>query len=248
MRKHTLANPSFSPLQKTSMPERVCRELAAAIADGRLRAGEDLPGQDELAQQFGVSRSVIREAMRLLEASGVIVVTPSRRARVAVGPAEAVGAGWSTWLAAHREEVVETLAIRRAIERLAAAKAAERASPTALRGLRANVAKLEEAAERGNALAATVAALDTEFHHEVAGVSGSALMVRLIDELAEVVHQSRLAAFSIPDRARQSAREHRAVVDAIASRDGAKAEAAMAAHLDAVIEAVASVELEQDPQ
>jgi GntR family transcriptional repressor for pyruvate dehydrogenase complex len=243
MDKQTTARASFSPLQRTTMPERVCRELATAIRDGRLRAGEHLPRQDELASQFGVSRSVIREAMRLLEASGVINAPPGRRARVAVGPAAAVGAGWSTWLAAHREEVIETLAIRRAVECLAAARAAERADAAVLRRLRRNVAKLEKVAQRGDAPAPTVAALDAEFHHEVAGASGSGLMLRLVDELAQVVHQSRLAVFSMPDRARQSAREHRVVVDAIASRDGPAADAAMAAHLGAVTEAVASVEL-----
>jgi GntR family transcriptional repressor for pyruvate dehydrogenase complex len=246
MSKHTIASAGFSPLHRTTMPERVSRELVAAIRDGRLRAGEHLPRQDELADQFGVSRSVIREAMRLLEASGVITATPGRRARVAVGPAAAVGAGWATWLAAHREEVIETLAIRRAIECLAATRAAERADAADLERLRRNVAELERAADHGDATVATAAALDSDFHHEVAAASGSALMVRLIDELAEVVHQSRFAAFSIPDRALQSAREHGVVVDAIANGDGPGAEAAMAAHLDAVVEAVASVELESN--
>jgi GntR family transcriptional regulator, transcriptional repressor for pyruvate dehydrogenase complex len=229
----------FGVLEQTTMPERVRQELVAAIGDGRLPVSEPLPTQDELAAQFDVSRTVIREALRLMEASGAVVVRPGRRAVVAPTPGAAVRAGWADWLAAHRDEVVEVLSVRAAIERLAAAKAAERARQPSVRALRRNVRELEAAG--ADVDIRRIVALDVEFHHMVAVASGSKLLIRLVDELADAVEGSRLAAFSATGRAGDSAREHAAVVEAIERRDPGAADAAMAAHLGAVMAAVATV-------
>ncbi|MEA2361575.1 MAG: GntR family transcriptional regulator, transcriptional repressor for pyruvate dehydrogenase complex [Thermoleophilaceae bacterium] len=229
----------FGVLEQTTMPERVRQELLAAIRDGRLPRSEPLPTQDELAAQFGVSRTVIREALRLMEASGAVVVRPGRRAVVASTPAAAVRAGWADWLAAHRDEVVELLSVRAAIERLAAARAAASADQATVGALRNNVRELAAAA--ADADTERVVALDVEFHHMVAAASGSALLLRLVDELAHAVEGSRTAAFSATGRGGDSAREHARVVEAIAAQDPGAADAAMAAHLEAVVAAVASV-------
>jgi GntR family transcriptional regulator, transcriptional repressor for pyruvate dehydrogenase complex len=228
----------FGVLEQTTMPERVRQELLAAIRDGRLPRSEPLPTQDELAAQFGVSRTVIREALRLMEASGAVVTRPGRRAVVAETPAAAVRAGWADWLAAHRDEVIELLSVRAAIERLAAAGAARNARQVSVRALRRNVRELEAAAADDTEL---VVALDVEFHRLVATASGSKLLLRLVDELANAVGGSRIAAFSVTGRAAHSAREHAQVVEAIARQDAEAADAAMATHLEAVVSAVASV-------
>jgi DNA-binding FadR family transcriptional regulator len=229
----------FGVLEQTTMPERVRQELLAAIRDGRLPRSEQLPTQDELAAQFGVSRTVIREALRLMEASGAVVTRPGRRAVVAATPAAAVRAGWAEWLAAHRDEVIELLSVRAAIERLAAAGAARNARQASVRALRRNVRELEAAA--ADADTERVVALDVEFHRLVATASGSKLLLRLVDELANAVGGSRIAAFSVTGRAAHSAREHAQVVEAIARQDADAADAAMATHLEAVVSAVASV-------
>lgn len=229
----------FAVLEPTTMPELVRRELLAAIRDGRLQGPEPLPTQDELAAQFGVSRTVIREALRLLEASGAVVAKPGRRAIVAPTPTAAVRAGWADWLAAHRDEVLEVLSVRAAIERLAAAKAAGSSRRATVRALRKNVRELEAAASSVDI--GHVASLDVEFHHVVAAASGSKLLVRLVDELAGAVEGSRLAAFSVTGRAGASAQEHAAVVEAIERGDPGAADTAMAAHLEAVMAAVAAV-------
>jgi GntR family transcriptional regulator, transcriptional repressor for pyruvate dehydrogenase complex len=228
----------FDVLEQTTMPERVRQELLAAIRDGRLPRSEPLPTQDELAEQFGVSRTVIREALRLMEASGAVVVRPGRRAVVAATPAAAVRAGWADWLAEHRDELIELLSVRAAIERLAAARAAGGARQATVRALRRNVRELEAAAADGDTEG--VVALDVEFHHLVAEASGSKLLLRLVDELADAVEGSRVAAFSVTGRAGDSAREHARVVEAIARQDEGAADAAMAAHLEAVVAAVAT--------
>jgi GntR family transcriptional repressor for pyruvate dehydrogenase complex len=227
----------FGVLEQTTMPERVRQELLGAIRDGRLPRSEPLPTQDELAEQFGVSRTVIREALRLMEASGAVVAKPGRRAVVAATPAAAVQAGWADWLASHRDEVIELLSVRAAIERLAAARAAGSAEEATVRALRENVRELEAAA--ADADTEQVVALDVEFHHMVATASGSKLLLGLVDELANAVEGSRIAAFSVTGRAAESAREHARVVDAIARQDAGAADAAMAAHLESVVAALA---------
>lgn len=239
--------PLFHSLRAQNLSEHVRNEIVDAIQEGKLSAGARLPSERELAEQFGVSRVVIREGLRSLEARSVIEVRPGRGAFVSQSPNGALSRSWRSWLVAHRSEVLELLAVREAMEQLAARRAAERATPPDVQRLLENWERFEAEARRPFPRIERLVELDVAFHHLIAEMGGGSLLPKLIDELAIVLRESRRATFSLQGRGEISAVEHRRIVDAIAAHDPAAAAAALVEHMRSVVSTAASVEFDAVP-
>jgi GntR family transcriptional regulator, transcriptional repressor for pyruvate dehydrogenase complex len=230
--------PVFTTVRHLSKPDRVSEAIGAAIRDGRLEPGQGLPPQQELADQFGVSRLVIREALRSLEATHAIEVRPGRGAFVAKSPGATVTESWIGWLSAHREEVLELLSIRRALEELGARRAAERATEADIEALRRSLAAFEAEMRTPTPNLERVVQLDVEFHDLIALAAHSSLLHQLIDEVAVAILDSRRAGFSMPRQPDEAVASHRKLLAAISDRDPERAAAELRAHLDYVIQSV----------
>lgn len=240
----------FREVRPESLSGQIAKQIAAVVGEGIIAPGERLPSERELTEQFGVSRVVVREALRSLETGGLIEVRPGRGAFVRLAPGEALTRSWQGWLATHRDEVLELLEIRRAIEQLAARGAAERATDAHLRALAAVCDDFEREAAREPPDVERLVELDVEFHHRVAVASGGSILPQLVDQLASIIRDSRRAVFAVPGRATASAGDHRAVLEAIASTDPDAAAAALAAHLATVVDTVrlaAAPQIAQNP-
>jgi GntR family transcriptional regulator, transcriptional repressor for pyruvate dehydrogenase complex len=230
--------PIFTAVSHLSKPDRVSEAIGAAIRDGRLEPGQALPPQQELADQFGVSRLVVREALRSLEATHAIEVRPGRGAFVSKSPGASVTESWIGWLAAHRDEVLELLSIRRALEELGARRAAERATDADVEALRGSLAAFEREMKTPTPNLERLVHLDVEFHDLVAAAAHSALLHKLVDEVAVAILDSRRAGFSMPRRPDEAVAAHRKLLAAISDHDPDRAAAELRAHLDVVIQAV----------
>lgn len=231
----------FQSLRAQNLSEHVRSEISAAIRAGKLSAGERLPSERGLAEQFGVSRVVIREGLRSLEALGVVEILPGRGAFVSLSPDTALSRSWTSWLVAHRSEVLELLAVREAIEQLAARRAADRATATDVQALRENCLQFETEARRSLPRIDRLVELDVDFHQLIAEIGGGSLLPKLVEELGVVLKESRRATFSLQGRGEVSALEHRRIVDAVAAHDGAAAAAALAEHMKSVVATAGSV-------
>src|SRR5581483_3224022 len=220
------------------LSDRVYKEVAAAVREGRLQPGQRLPAERHLADQFGISRVVVREALRSLAATGWVDVRPGRGAFVAARPGSTFQHAWSGWLRQHRDELVELLAVRRALEEVAARLAAENARPAELEALRANCDAFAAEAAREIPDTERLVELDLAFHHLVAVATHGVIFDKLVDELAAVLVESRRALFFIKGRPRASADDHRRILEAIAAGDTDGAAAAMADHMGAVVELI----------
>lgn len=166
---HAALSPAaLRPVESQSLPEQVADRLVEAIAWGRLRPGERLPEAD-VAQQLGVSRIPLREAIRTLEAQGIVVSEPHRGTRVA-----AFDAGWAD----------RVRRARIALERLAFRDVAQSAScPSGIRDeLDALISGMARAGEAGDLLALIRA--DVAFHRCVVVASGDPIIASLWDGLA----------------------------------------------------------------
>lgn len=234
----------FHSVSTQNLSEHVRSEIVDAIREGKLGAGERLPSERELAEQFSVSRVVVREGLRSLEARGVIEVRPGRGAFVSLSPNDALSRSWRTWLVAHRSEVLELLAVREAIEQLAARRAAERATSADVEALLENCEELEAEAARAFPRIERLVELDVAFHHLIAEIGGGSLLPKLIDELAVVLTESRRATFSLEGRGKVSTIEHRGIVSAVAAHDPVAAATALVEHMRSVISTAASVEFD----
>lgn len=156
--------PSFGAVRAESLPDVVRRELETAIEEERLLPGDRLPSERELAEQFDVSRIVVREALRGLEATNTIEIQRNRGAFVRRRPSQGVREQWAAWLAEHNVEVVEILRIRRALEALAAGEAARQARRADVADLRRLCKAFDRELASGDPDVARLVELDIEFH------------------------------------------------------------------------------------
>lgn len=233
---------TFQGIRSESLSERVYRQIGDAIREERLLPGERLPSERDLAAQFGVSRVIVREALRSLAATGWIDIRPGRGAFVATSPGDTIAQVWRGWLVRHRGELLELLAVRRALEELSAREAAQHAEPEDIERMRANCDAFEAEALRVSPSGDRLVELDLGFHHAIVVAAHGQLLPRLVDELASVLLDSRRALFTSPGRARWSADDHRAITAAIAAGDPEAAATAMTSHMDRVISMVATIE------
>jgi len=221
---------AFTPLESGSRGEAVREQLLAAITRGEFRPGDKLPSENELVAQFGVSRVSVREALRALQALGIIEIHHGRGSFVTRGPGKQYLEPFSSWLQVHRDEIIDLTKVRGALDELAAAEAAASGDVAAV----AEVADLHErfaAAVGGAPAIEELVRLDVAFHNAIAVASGSSLLPGLLKELNTLFTDSRRAAFALPGRAERSAEEHGRIVAAIQTGDPDAARRAAAEHL-----------------
>jgi DNA-binding GntR family transcriptional regulator len=196
-----------------SLRDQVLVELRRRIIDADYRPGERLT-EDRLADDFGVSRNPVREALRVVEAEGFVELQPRRGAIVSTPDTRTMG---------------DMFAARAVLEPLAARLAAERATEAELKELRRLLDRARDATEEGDFV--EVADLNTQLHHAVAQMSANRWLVQFSTSMYRHVHWVfRLGA---PTRASHSWKEHVRLVEALEARDPDAAELAAADHVHA---------------
>jgi GntR family transcriptional regulator, transcriptional repressor for pyruvate dehydrogenase complex len=224
---------ALEPLDRTGVKDRLVAQLRELIEAGSLEAGQQLPSERELAEQLGVSRSSIREAVQLLEALGLVEIRHGAGTfvREAVDR-ERLPSEWLQWTQVHEGQVHELLEVRRGLEALAVELAAERAGKAELAELEAALDDMAVAID-GPDVPALVAA-DVAFHSAFAAASGNAALRQLTENLGRELLRERGAIWSTPGRPRRSLTEHRRIYDAIRAGDARRARNALIAHLRSV--------------
>ncbi|MDE2306544.1 MAG: FadR family transcriptional regulator [Gammaproteobacteria bacterium] len=220
---------TFEPLDFAPGYRRVASEIAARILDRRLKVGEPLPAEMELATQFGVNRSTIREALRELESADLIARRRGTKRMVVVRPAPLrVGGRLRQALALHDVSAREVWEMLEVLEPPAARRAATRRSEAALARIDAAVAAY--AAHHQQAAAAVDGV--GEFFRAVAAAGGN----RVLPLMHEPLLQLLAAALGKMIDASPAARERigaaqRQIAAAIGAGDGERAAEWMAKHV-----------------
>jgi GntR family transcriptional regulator, transcriptional repressor for pyruvate dehydrogenase complex len=211
-------------LERADAPDEVMEQLASQIRGGGLQANDRLPSEKHLAETFGVSRPVVREALRGLRSLGLIVSRSGSGSYVASG-----GVTLHLPLLLGRYSTLELHEVRTHLEVPGAALAASRATDEQVAELERLVALMPGLQGR------RYAELDGEFHTALAACSRNGVLTRLIADLHElIVANSDLALSADADRQAQATVEHRQIAEAVRQRDPAAAEAAMQRHLSRV--------------
>lgn len=200
---------SYKPLR-----ELVLEAIREAIINGVLKPRERLM-EIQLADELGVSRTPIREALRKLELEGFIVMVPRKGAYVSD---------------ISFKDIADVFEIRAALEGLASALAAERITDEELEEMeRLLVEKVE--AINSNDMERLVE-VDTKFHETIYKASRNQRLFTIINNLREQIQRFRAQSLSHPGRMKQSLDEHRSIVEAIQSRDAAIARQAAQDHIE----------------
>jgi GntR family transcriptional repressor for pyruvate dehydrogenase complex len=230
----------FQPIYPTRVSDNAVDQILNLIAEGRLKSGDRLPSERELVRQLEVSRTSVREALRALEAKGIIEVRPGSGSFIRVSGQKEAGLNWVPWLLAHRQEIMQLVELREALETRAAYLAAMRASQEQIEAMKNAIDRMSEAIENGDP-DLTVQA-DKAFHESVAKACGNELMAYLLNSANEALADPRDAILSLPGRAAKSLAEHRLIWQAIANRNPEQAEAAVLHHIEGVVEDLKRIE------
>jgi DNA-binding FadR family transcriptional regulator len=217
-------------------PRSLALELVEAlgdrIRDGRLAAGAKLPTEAEFMAEFGVSRTVVREAISKLQASG-LVLTRHGIGTFVVGLGDAAPFRLAPEQFATLHDVIAVLELRIGIETEAASLAAQRRNADNLRQMRSALDAVAAAVEQGR----DAVGPDFQFHLEIARATQNAHFAELMGSLGTmIIPRARLAGADAGDEAqRQYLRgvnaEHESIFDAIRNQDSDAARAAMRTHL-----------------
>lgn len=235
-------NTPFSPVTSGArLSDQVAEQLAAEIRRGGLAPGDRLPTEARLVEQFGVSRTVVREAVSRLKSlglvdsrqgSGVFVRQPSSFAPLQFEAAHA----------ASQEAVIQMVEVRRALEAEVAALAAQRRSAADLRRIEAAVQALEDAVQRGG----NGVSEDVRLHRAIAEAAGNPFLIQTLEYLGQFLHGAtrvtRANEARRDDFAEQVRAEHAAIVRALRSGNAQAAREAAAGHMDNAIARIRSAE------
>lgn len=231
-RADTVGDPfPILPLEREdTLTARVLSQLEALIVSGRFAPGDRLPAERELAQRFGVSRTVVREAVAGLSAKGFVQVAAGSGARIRTPDADTVARSITLLLQgdASRIPYAQVHEVRTVLEVEIAGLAAVRRTPDDLVRLEALLGEME-------AIAAPTephARADLAFHRALADASGNALFGVLLDALAQTLWEVRCSAFQVPDAIAQGLVSHRAIFARVQAGDSEGASAAMRADLE----------------
>ncbi|KJS15719.1 MAG: GntR family transcriptional regulator [Peptococcaceae bacterium BRH_c4b] len=187
---------NYKPLR-----EMVFESMREAIIQGRLKPGERLM-EIQLADEMGVSRTPIREAIRKLELEGFVVMVPRKGAFVA---------GISV------KDIVDVFEVRAALEALAAGLAAERITPDELEELERSLVAISEVSSKDDIDA--IVETDTSFHELIYKASRNERLFQIVIHLKEQIQRFRTTSLSQPGRSKDALEEHRKMVEAISDRN-----------------------------
>lgn len=215
----------------------VSERLLAAIHDAKLEPGAKLPSERELGDQFGVSRTVIREAIRHLAARGVLDVRSGSGATVARIDSSGVTDALALFLGRTGfPDPRKIHEVRELIETQTARLAAQRATDEHLAEIRRTHERLTQVADDPEAAAEA----DVAFHRAIARATENELFVVLVDSIGDIMMDIRRATVWKPGRVQVGIEHHGRILAALESRDVEATVRAMEDHLVESLQALMS--------
>lgn len=217
----TIDMESYKPLR-----EIVFATMREAIINGDFQPGQRLM-EVQLAEQMGVSRTPVREAIRKLELEGLVVMVPRKGAYVA---------GLSS------EDVREVVEIRCVLEGLAAKLAAYKAKPEHIERLNQVVDKFESAVKDRNV--GDLIGFDSDFHDIIYEMAKNGKLMQMTNALREQVQRFRVAYFTQINNTEILLQEHKELLEAIAKKDGELARMVAEKHINTTEKMIDKIEEE----
>ena len=219
-----------APLRPVSRPrlyEQVAQQILAWVRDSGLEVGDRLPPERDLAVRLGVSRATVSQALVAMEVVGVIHVRHGDGAVLvdSSGSSKVVES-----LRRHAQQLPDIIEAREALESKLAALAAVRRSEEDLARIDTALSDMQRDIEDGGRGVEG----DEAFHAAVTTAGHSALLQQLMNEISDLIKETRIESLSQPGRPQESLEGHRAIAAAIRDQNADAAAAAMRAHVDKV--------------
>ncbi len=221
----------FQPVKLERVAEKVASQLKKAISNGVFKVGNRLPSEREIAEQMGVSRTSVREAIQQLELQGIVETVHGGGSIVRNLTEQEIRSPMEIVLLQDKQRVLELTEVRAFMEAWAAKQAAEHRTDAELELIRGYIEEMEHDLQKGRIRPE----IDFKFHAEIAAATHNTIFVHLIQNIHQLISYSikvhREEVFVSREDQQAIFRHHLQVFKAIQKRDPEAAEAAMSEHL-----------------
>ena len=223
----------YKVVRSSRLYEQIVQQVEESIHKGTLKAGQQLPAERELAQQFGVSRTAVREAVKALHEKGLVEAYPGRGTFITEGTPYSMRQSLDRMLKVGQPEGSAYLAeVREILEPEIASLAATRVDAEDLASMREQIAIMDTARKDPDAFIEA----DLDFHLALAEAAANPLILSLIDSIVGLLREQRMGIFHVEGGPERGQYHHKRIMEAIEHRDPLGARDAMRAHLRQVRE------------
>lgn len=215
-------------VRRERLPEQIADNIEGIIAENQLEPGTRLPSERDLAQQLGVSRATISQAIRVLEQRGLVQIRVGSGMYVTDKAHSVFIDSMERLFVLHSCSPEDLMAFREILEPEAAALAAKCATPTDLASIKQLLEETEEAWQRGDARRHVMA--DSRFHEALARATHNELVYAAAAGIQRLLQSALHAQYRV-SRNEQGVRSHRPIYQAIAAHDPEAARMMMQDHM-----------------
>jgi GntR family transcriptional regulator, transcriptional repressor for pyruvate dehydrogenase complex len=216
----------FSRINTANRVYQAVESIKEYILREDLKPGAELPPEDDMAKQIGVSKFSMREALRIAQAQGLLEINRGSRTKVAQPTAEPAIEAMSNLMRNSEHALLDLTEARAGLECHIARLAAQRAQPEQMEAMQEALVQMEK--NRKNL--SLCAEYDTEFHHLLAQATGNVIFEIMLAPVAKLLEKSRKATLktATPEKSLEG---HKKILEAIRNRDSELAAHCMADHL-----------------
>jgi GntR family transcriptional repressor for pyruvate dehydrogenase complex len=222
----------YSQLHPARLYEQVVDQIESNIQKGNLQAGDKLPPERELGEQFGVSRTVVREAIKALRQKGLVEIQPGKGTFVTDGTSQVMRESIGHMVKVDRDKgLTNLMQVREMLEPEIAASAAAMATPDDLTEMQKAIDAMDESLDDAEAYIEA----DQRFHHALAKATRNQLLLSLIDPIVDLLLEQRMKIFyADTGGADRGQHHHRRIFEAVSTGNVEAAHNEMVAHLKQV--------------
>lgn len=223
----------YKIVRTSRLYEQIVQQVEESVQKGVLKQGDKLPPERDLAQQFGVSRTAVREAVKALREKGLVEAYPGRGTFIMDSSPYTFRLSLDRMMKTSQGEGLTYLAeVREIMEPEIAAMAAARADNDALATMRESVAIMDQAKKDPEAFIEA----DLDFHLAMAEAAANPIILSLIDSIVGLLREQRMGIFQVEGGPERGQYHHKKILEAVEHRDSVGAREAMKAHLRQVRE------------
>ena len=221
----------YQPIQSERLYERIVDQIERRIVAGELEVGDQLPAERELAEQFGVSRTAVREAIKALREKGLVEIRLGRGTFVTNGANGAVRHSLGLLLK-NENGFAHLVEVREILEPEIAALAATRVEGEHIDSMAEAVETMETALDNADVFVEA----DLDFHLALAEATQNPIIPALMDSIIDLLREQRKRTGSVESGLARGQHHHKKILEAVVQRDSQAARKAMKAHLKQVRE------------
>jgi GntR family transcriptional repressor for pyruvate dehydrogenase complex len=238
-----VVNQALGRMPKQSLSDRLARRIRDLIQQGEYRLGDRLPAIMEMARSFGVGHPTVREALKKLEAVGVVEIRHGSGVYVSRSEDVLLVASPDYAPVVTRKLLMDLIKSRMPLEMQSVAEAIEHGTARHLKAMRQLLSRAGQHLDDDDVLNS----VNMGFHREIAAASGNTVLLQLLDVLRELFAREQRLILNIFDSRERDHQGHLGILEALEQRNAALGVERMRKHLQGVLDAVQRWDPERHP-